>query len=103
MSDARILSPADAQTVPEAPPSPAHNAIRGEDYRPPAWLVPEIRLDYDLGAERTRVRATLSVERNGDHDRPLRLAGDELALVSVKADGEWRMDGDQLAIDLAGN
>ena len=28
--------------------------------------------------ERTRVRATLNVERNGEHDRPLRLDGDEL-------------------------
>ena len=43
--------------------------------------MPEIKLDFDLGLETTRVRATLSVERNGEHDRPLRLDGDELELV----------------------
>ena len=71
----------------EAPPTPAHLSIRREDYRPPDWLVPEISLDFDLGAERTLVRATLAVERNGNHDRPLRLDGDEVTLVSVKVDG----------------
>src|SRR6185295_16986183 len=60
-------------TLAEAPPAPTHVAIRREDYRPPDWLVPEIRLD-----------------------------GDELMLVSVEADGEHRMDGPQLVIDLAG-
>ena len=89
-------------TLAEAPPAPTHVAIRREDYRPPDWLVPEIRLEFDLDADRTRVRATLEVVRNGDHDRPLRLGGDELMLVSVEADGEHRMDGPQLVIDLAG-
>ena len=77
MADVRTTTLPDAQTAPEAPPSPTHVAIRREDYRPPDWLVPEIRLDFDLGPERTRVRATLSVERNGAHERPLRLDGDE--------------------------
>ncbi len=93
----------DVRTNPEAPAAPAHIAIRREDYRPPDWLVPEIRLDFDLGAERTVVRATLEVVRNGDHTRPLRLDGDELKLLSVKADGEHRMDGEQLVIDLSGD
>jgi aminopeptidase N len=96
----------DAQTAPEAPPSPTHVAIRREDYRPPDWHVPEISLDFDLGAERTRVRAILSVERNGDHDRPLRLDGDDLVLISVKVDGAeaaCRMDGEQLVLDIAGD
>jgi aminopeptidase N len=66
-----IRTTTEAQVAPEAPPSPTHVAIRREDYRPPDWLVPEIRLDFDLGTDTTRVRATLSVERNGDHDRPL--------------------------------
>ena len=79
MADVRTTTLPDAETAPEAPLSPAHVAIRREDYRPPDWLVPEIRLDFDLGLERTRVRATLSVERNGTHDRPLRLDGDGLA------------------------
>jgi len=95
----------DAQTAPEAPPSPTHVAIRREDYRPPDWLVPEVRLEFDLGADRTRVRATLGVERNGDHARPLRLDGDEVRLLSVKLDGNeaaYRVDGEQLVIEVQG-
>src|SRR4051812_155642 len=106
MADIRTNTIADAETVPEAPLSPTHVAIRREDYRPPDWLVPEISLDFDLGTETTRVRATLSVERNGDHDRPLRLDGDELELVSVQVDGlpaEYRMDGPALVIELDGD
>ena len=105
MADVRTSTLPDAQTAPEAPPSPTHVAIRREDYRPPDWLVPEIRLDFELGADTTRVRATLSVERNGDHDRPLRLDGDDLKLLSVKVDGgdgHWRLETEQLVIDIAG-
>ena len=105
MADVRTTTLPDAETAPEAPLSPAHVAIRREDYRPPDWLVPEIRLDFDLGLERTRVPATLSVERNGTHDRPLRLDGDGLKLVSVKIDGAeaaHRIDGEQLVIEVPG-
>src|SRR5438270_2667306 len=98
MLDVRTTT-AEAQVAPEAPPSPTHVAIRREDYRPPDWLVPEIRLDFDLALETTRVRATLNVERNGAHDRPLKLDGDDLELASVTVDGrraEYRMDGPAL-------
>jgi aminopeptidase N len=89
---------------PEAPAAPEHVAIHRQDYRPPDWLVPEVSLEFDLDPDRTRVRAKLKVRRNGDHDRPLRLAGSGLQLVSVKADGgeaRWTMDGDTLVIELA--
>ena len=105
MADVRTTTLPDATTAPEAPPSPTHVAIRREDYRPPDWLLPDIRLEFDLGLEKTRVRATLSVQRSGEHDRPLRLDGSELELVSVKVDGQdanHRMDGPQLVIDLSG-
>ena len=46
--------------------------IRREDYTPPEWLVPETKLDFDLDPSTTRVTATLSVTRNGDHAAPLR-------------------------------
>ena len=68
--------------------------------------MPEISLDFDLGLETTRVRATLSVERNGDHDRPLRLDGDELELIAARLEGrpaDYRMDGPTLVIDIAGD
>ena len=104
MADVRTIT--DAETAPEAPPSPTHVTIRREDYRPPDWLVPEIHLDFVLDTESTRVRARLSVERNGDHDRPLRLAGDALTPLSVLVDGAdvpWRMEGPDLVIDVAGD
>ena len=46
--------------------------IRREDYRPPAWLVPEVALDFTLGLEKTQVRAVLKVARNeaGGGDAP---------------------------------
>ncbi|HET9336233.1 MAG TPA: aminopeptidase N [Sphingomicrobium sp.] len=90
----------------EAPTAPEHVTIFRKDYRPPDWLVPEIALEFDLVPERTRVRSTLKVTRNGDHDRPLRLAGDELRPLSVRVDGgeaRWAMDGDTLVIELAEN
>ena len=95
----------DARLNPEAPPSPEHVAIYRKDYRAPDWWVPEVALDFELAEERTRVRATLKVQRNGNHDRPLRLAGDELRPLAVKVVGEvarWTMDGDTLVIEVAG-
>ena len=105
MADVRTPNLIDAQTA-EAPPSPTHTTIRREDYRPPDWLVPEISLDFDLGTETTRVRAVMTVERNGSHDRALRLDGDELELVSVLVDGqpaEHRMDGPALIVEISGD
>ena len=92
----------DARLNPEAPPPPEHAAVYRKDYRPPDWLVPEIALDVALDPERTVVRARLSVDRSGDHDRPLRLAGDELELMHVSG-GDWRMDGDDLVIAIDGD
>jgi aminopeptidase N len=97
---------ADARMVPEEPPSPTHVTMRREDYRPPEWLVPEIALDFALDPAATRVRARFEVVRNGDHDRPLRLNGDELAPVAVRVNGRdanWRMDGPDLLLDITGD
>ena len=96
----------DARMNPEAPPSPTHTAILRTDYRPPDWLVPEVALDFALDPAATRVRATLTVERNGAHDRPLRLAGDGRGPLAVKVDGEdaaWSMDGPMLVVEIAGD
>ena len=63
----------DAQNAVAAAPA----AIRREDYRPPEWLVPEISLDFDLGAgedDRSRdARRSCATART---DAPLRLDGD---------------------------
>jgi aminopeptidase N len=48
----------------------------------------------------------LWVERNGTHDRPLRLNGDGLTPAAVRIDGagtgDWEMDGSDLVISLTG-
>jgi hypothetical protein len=47
----------------------------------------------------------LIVERNGDHDRPVRLDGSDLKLLCVTVngqDGQWRLEPDQLVIDAPG-
>ena len=90
----------DASSTPLAP-----QVIHRADYQPPAWLVPEVRLAFNLGIEQTRVVATLSVKRNGT-DQTLRLNGDGLAAEAVLVDGQpsnaWRMDGADLLVDLTG-
>ncbi|MEH3105826.1 MAG: aminopeptidase N [Sphingomonas fennica] len=83
-------------------------AIHRADYRTPDWLVPEIALDFVLDPAATRVTARLTVERNGAHDRPLRLDGDGIVPVAVLIDDAsqadaWRMDGPALVIDLPGD
>jgi aminopeptidase N len=93
---------ADAQTATQAPV-----VTRRENYREPDWRVPEIALDFDLDPAATRVRTTLWVERNGSHDRPLRLDGDGLTALRVIVDGveagDWRMDGPDLVVPLTGS
>ena len=91
----------DAQTAPALP-----RVTRREAYRPPAWLVPSIALDFALDPATTRVRAVLQVTRNGVHREPLRLDGDGLTPLIVTADGaavEWRLDDGALVLDLPGD
>ena len=86
----------------------APSTIRRQDYRQPDWLVPDVKLDFNLDPARTIVRATLIVSRNGDHDHPLKLDGDELTPIGVKVDGrallpsDWHMEGGALIIPLSG-
>ncbi|MDP9413313.1 MAG: aminopeptidase N, partial [Pseudomonadota bacterium] len=92
----------DAQNAPATPPA----AVYREDYRAPDWLVPEISLDFDLAPHRTLVRAALRVERNGEHDEPLRLDGEGLKLVGVSVNGkpaEHRYEGEVLTVPLGGD
>ncbi|MEC7398444.1 MAG: aminopeptidase N, partial [Pseudomonadota bacterium] len=94
---------ADAAVQPQSPPT-----ILREDYAPFAWLVPTTRLEFVLGLEKTRVTATLDVERNPDADPSptIRLNGDGLELVSLACDGGdcdgYMMDGDDLVVTLPG-
>jgi aminopeptidase N len=92
-----------AATSSKAPP-----VIRREDYRPPEWLVPEIALDFALDLGATQVTATLEVRQNaqGSGSQTLRLNGEGIAARAVKVDGhaanDWRMEGNDLLIELTG-
>ncbi|MCI3133709.1 aminopeptidase N [Phenylobacterium aquaticum] len=61
--------------------------IRLTDYRPPAYLIDEVHLTFDLAPNTTRVTARLSIRRNGDHAEPLVLNGERLKPISVAVDG----------------
>ncbi len=99
--------PAGEPILPDAAPEPHDPAIiRRKDYAPFPWRVPEIRLDFDLGLETTRVEAVLSVAPNPDAPAAdeIRLDGDGLVLESVAVDGEqrndWRREGEDLVVPL---
>ena len=62
--------------------------IRLEDYRPPAYLVDSVDLNFDLREEGTRVTARLALRRNPEGPGgELRLDGEDLQPVWVRLDG----------------
>jgi aminopeptidase N len=81
--------------------------IHRADYAVPDWLVPEIALVFALDPVATRVKAKLSVTRNGSHARPLRLDGDGLVPLVVRIDGaetaNWSLEDGALVIALDGD
>jgi aminopeptidase N len=81
--------------------------IRLADYRPPAFQIPAVDLNFDIRDEATFVTARLTLARNaeaGAPGAPLVLDGDELKLESVRLDGrplaatEYRLDPEHLTI-----
>jgi len=62
--------------------------IRLADYRPPAFLIDEAILDFDLRPSATRVKAKLAVRRNPGQSGPLALDGVRLKLIGVAIDGQ---------------
>jgi aminopeptidase N len=72
--------------------------IRLSDYRPPAFVVDQAQLTFDLQPHATRVKAKLEVRRNGAHSEPLRFNGERLKLISVAVDGRPLAHGER-AVD----
>ncbi|MGB6116666.1 MAG: aminopeptidase N, partial [Mesorhizobium sp.] len=64
--------------------------FRLEEYQPSDWLIPRTSLVFQLDPERTRVTASLTIERRSGApvDRPLILDGDSLRLTGLMIDGE---------------
>jgi len=68
----------------------AHQPVRLADYRPPAFLIDTVHLDFDLREDETIVRSRLELRRNpapnaatGD----LRLDGERMELLAISLDG----------------
>ena len=72
--------------------------IRLTDYRPPAFLIDEVHLTFLLAPNTTRVKARLTVRRNGAHSDPLVFNGERLKAISVAIDGR-ELTGSERAID----
>ena len=66
--------------------SAPRNPILLADYAPPAFLVDDVALDFDLDPAATLVRATLKLRRQAPG--PLVLDGRDLQLLSIKLNGE---------------
>lgn len=75
------------------------------DYLPPAFLIEHVSLTFDLRAESSTVRCISRVIRNGQHQLPLVLDGEELELKSVFVNGEawtdYQIDSSSLTLDIA--
>jgi aminopeptidase N len=78
--------------------------VRLADYRPPAFLIDEVALDIALDPAATRVKARLTIRRNGGHGEGLILDGVRLKPIALALDGralaetEYAIDEDGLTI-----
>jgi aminopeptidase N len=75
-----------------------------KDYAPPAYLIDQIDLEFDLHEEAAVVQSRLQVRRNVADAGALRLAGQELELLRVAVDGrelepgEYTVDAEALTL-----
>lgn len=81
------------------------SVIHLRDYRPPAWRIETIELEFDLDPESTVVSAQLEVAQDPlQAEAQLRLDGIDIELLSVRVDGcelqsgEYRLEADGLVI-----
>ena len=77
--------------------SGAKPTIHLRDYRPPAWRVDRVALEFDLDPASTLVHARLELEQH-EAGAPLRLDAEALELVEVRVDGR-RLDEGEYALD----
>jgi len=79
--------------------------VRLADYRPPNWLMDEVRLTLDLDPNETHVTARLAVRRNPDRAHEgtadFYLHGRMLTLVSASIDGE-ALNPDDISLSAEG-
>ena len=58
------------------------------DYQPPAFNIASVDLRVDLSDTNTIVTSVLSIERNGAHNAPLVLNGEQLQLISIQINAQ---------------
>ncbi len=83
-----------------APTTP--QPIKREDYTPPAWLVDQVDLTFDLTPVETQVTSTLSLRRNRDSankNAPIALDGEGQTLLSVSLNGQTLSESDYALTD----
>lgn len=75
---------------------------RRTDYQEPDFLISEVDLTFTLVESATKVACITKVKRNGHHNQPLILDGEDLALDSVAIDGSpitgYQLNKQQLVI-----
>jgi aminopeptidase N len=79
-------------------------AIHLADYRPPAFLIERVDLEFDLRPDDTEVTARMALRRNPAHGTgpaDLRLDGEDMELVSLSLDGAV-LTADAYVVDHAG-
>ena len=62
-----------------------------KDYTPPNYLIDEVRLDFDLAEEVTKVTSELKIRSNPEYvgkNTNLELHGEELEIISIALDGD---------------
>ncbi|MFP7409501.1 aminopeptidase N [Aeromonas veronii] len=67
--------------------SQAMTAKYRQDYQAPLYWIDTIDLDFQLQEPLTQVTAITRIRRNGEHNAPLTLDGEQLTLKSVAIDG----------------
>ncbi|MCF2947143.1 aminopeptidase N [Paraglaciecola aquimarina] len=72
--------------------SPAPIVKRRADYQQPDFLIQTVDIHFELESHETIVTCSTTVTRNGKHDKPLVLDGEQLKLLSVKLDGKEQSD-----------
>ena len=84
-------------------PSTSQKTIYLKDYQVPDFLIPSVHLEFFLEQEKTRLVSTLTVTRNGDHQRPLVLDGERMKLVSLSLNGaavEYQLTATSLELEM---
>ena len=66
--------------------TPPRDLVKLADYRPPAFLVDHVSLDFELDPQASIVRSRLQLRRNAPG--PLKLDGKKLELLSIALNGE---------------